>query len=162
MGMGIAAVIPIVHTINNAEYFRDDYLEAFDLHKETGNYLLKADLLFDYFRNFLTGFNNIIENVDEAWIYSKWEILEEFVKNKDYAGYLDYLKENSNRAVPFYEDSWGLVSVLGMDIKKSIVFYIGSYKAYLEDYTTLSDMEKLLSKAFNNPLSKVAKFCMFG
>jgi hypothetical protein len=162
MGMGIAAIIPILHKITNAQYFRDDYLEAFDFHKETGNYQLKADLLFENFRNFLTGFNNLIENTDEVWIYSKWGTLEEFAKNKDYASYLDYLEENSNREVPFYENSRGAVSVLGMDIKKCIVFYSGSYKAYLEEYSTLSDMEKLLAKAFNNPLSQIAKFCMFG
>jgi len=29
-------------------------------------------------------------------------------------------------------------------------------------YSTLMDMEKLLVKAFDNPLSKIAKFCIFG
>jgi hypothetical protein len=162
MGTGIAAVIPIVQKIESAEYIRDDYLEAFDLYEKTGDYLLKADLLFDNFRNFLTGFNDLIEKRHEMWVYSQWEALEEFAKNKDYAGYLDYLKENSNRSAPFYDDSRMSVSVLGMDVKKSIVFYTGSYKAYLEEYSTLLDMEKLLTKAFNNPLSKVAKFCIFG
>jgi hypothetical protein len=162
MGSGIAAVIPIVHKITNAKYIRDDYLEAFDLNEETSHYLLKLNVLFDHFKAFLTGFNDIIEEKDELWIDSKWEELEELAKRKDYAGYLDYLDENSNRSVPFYERSRGAVSLLGMDVKKSIVFYSGSYKAYLEEYSTLSHMEKLLLKAFDNPLSKVAKFCIFG
>jgi hypothetical protein len=162
MGTSIAAIIPIVFTIERSNYFHDDYFEAFDLSKKKGHYQLKPNLLFKHFREFFIGFNNIIENTEETWVSSQWEALDEFAKNKDYKGYLNYLADNSNMSVPFYENSWGSVSVLGMEAKASIVFYSGSYKADLEEYSTLSDMEKLLRKAFDNPLSKIAKFCIFG
>jgi hypothetical protein len=43
-----------------------------------------------------------------------------------------------------------------------LLTYNGSYKAILEEYTTLSDMEKLLAKAYDHPLAKITKFGIFG
>ena len=162
MGAGIAAIIPIVFTTKRPDYFHDDYFEAFNLSNKKEYCQLKPNLLFEHFKDFFVGFNNLIENTEETWVSSKWETLDGFAQNKDYNGYLNYLADNSNMAVPFYENDWGLVSVLGMKAQRYIVFYSGSYKADLEEYSTLSDMEKLLMKAFDNPLSKIAKFCMFG
>jgi hypothetical protein len=134
-----------------------------DLSGGTKAYLLKPEWIFDHFKTFLEGFNSIIEPGQKLWIDEEWEALEEFAKNKAYADYLDYLATESNGSVPFYEErGWPGISVSGLTVMKGIIFYMGSYKAELEEYSTLSHMEKLLLKAFDHPLSKVAKFCIFG
>ena len=42
------------------------------------------------------------------------------------------------------------------------MFYMGSYKAILEEYATLLHFEKILAKAMNNPLARAVKFGIFG
>jgi len=50
------------------------------------------------------------------------------------------------------------VSCLCCDINNPFIFYFGSYKAYLEEYTTFTHMERMLNKAMTNPLKNVVKF----
>jgi hypothetical protein len=42
------------------------------------------------------------------------------------------------------------------------MFYQGSYKAILEEYSTLNHFEKTLVKAMSNPLANAVKFGIFG
>jgi hypothetical protein len=40
--------------------------------------------------------------------------------------------------------------------------YRGSYKALLEEYDTLTDMDYMIAKALSSPLAKITRFGMFG
>ncbi|GHV36325.1 hypothetical protein FACS1894187_10730 [Synergistales bacterium] len=165
MGTGIGGVVPVVCKVDNwdKKYFSEDYFDSFYFSEEDGLYQLKPELIFDNFKSFLEGFNAIIGSSRDSWVYSKWNALDKFAQEKDFEGYLDFLDEESNKSAPFYDgNSMASASVLGMKVMAGIVFYTGSYKAFLETYSTLSHMEKLLVKAFDNPLSRVAKFCIYG
>jgi len=55
-----------------------------------------------------------------------------------------------------------MFSILGGYCEQYWLFYSGSYKAYLEEYSTLSHFEKVLAKTMKNPLAKAIKFGIFG
>jgi hypothetical protein len=55
-----------------------------------------------------------------------------------------------------------MFSFLGGESEKYWLFYIGSYKAYLETYCTLKHFERILAKAMQNPLASIVKFGIYG
>lgn len=55
---------------------------------------------------------------------------------------------------PYFETSY-------LENSINLLFYQGSYKALLEEYSTLEHMDRLLAAAMpENPLAKVARFGM--
>ncbi|MCL2151740.1 MAG: hypothetical protein FWH57_02095 [Oscillospiraceae bacterium] len=70
-------------------------------------------------------------------------------------------KEREKQLPFIYKDSLAF-SVLGCHCEEYWVFYIGSYKAYLEEYITFLHFEKLLAKTMSNPLSNAIKLGLFG
>lgn len=172
MGQGIAGIIPIVFRIKerNKEYLSQNYLDNFRLTKNDSQffyYEIKEDILMMNFKKFLLEFNELIYT-DKAT--HKWEYVNEFINRYDsvtdittFEAFKEILKNPKGSIIPFYWDSRGTASVLGInEVYECIVFYSGSYKAFLEEYSTLLHMEKLLAKAIDNPLSTVTKFCIFG
>jgi hypothetical protein len=67
-----------------------------------------------------------------------------------------------NSSTPFIYPHWSTFSTLGGQCKEYWLFYSGSYKAYLEEYTTLEHLERILSKTMKNPLANTIKFGIFG
>ena len=73
-----------------------------------------------------------------------------------------FSREQRNATIPFIDDIPGIFSCVYYDHNIPYIFYSGSYKAYLEDYSTLNHMEKFLAKAMTNPLKEAVKFGIYG
>jgi hypothetical protein len=167
MGTGIAAAIPLVFKQYEGrkldeEYFAKGFLENFDV-EEVGTkkiYSIKKDLLINNYKSFLTEFYDLIDE----------DFHEETELDPDSIPLADNLDEflqlfncdNRNGSVPFVEESSYAFSVLGCECKRYWLFYNGSYKAILEEYSTLLHFEKILAKAMKNPLGTAVKFGIYG
>jgi len=165
MGTGIAAAIPIVFKPYNGRelnesYFPKGFLDNFNVKKSKGEktYSIKADLLINNYKPFLVEFYNLIE---EDFFESTQLIFD----NIPDANNLDEFLEAFNRKdgmPPCIETHYGFFSVSGCRCQPYWLFYMGSYKAILEEYATLLHFEKILAKAMNNPLARAVKFGIFG
>ena len=162
MGAGIAAAIPLVFKPYDndyfdgakAEYFSQRFLENYTVEeKESANksirvmkdgsvkkpmervYSIKKDLLIDNYRSLLTEFYTLI---DED-LYKKTGMTTDGIP--DTQSIDDFIsifgKNNSERRLPFVYKGSRAFSVLGCRCEEYWVFYMGSYKAYLEVYSTL-------------------------
>jgi hypothetical protein len=89
-----------------------------------------------------------LQNVPNARTYDEFEAV---FKRDARNGYAPYLEKGS---LSF--------SCLGGECYEYWIFYSGSYKAYLEEYSTLLHFEKLLPKAIKNPLATSVKFAIYG
>ncbi|MDR2855621.1 MAG: hypothetical protein LBV40_05650 [Methanomicrobiales archaeon] len=175
MGTGIMAGIPIIFEPHDdrfrphegrkfdMENFSKGFFDNFDVSGEAGSkkiYTIKKDLLINNYKSFLAEFYDLIE--------------EDFNKETDLtfdtipsATNLDEFREvfssdNRRNYVPFFETSYYDFSVLGCECKEYWLFYSGSYKAYIEVYSTLLHFERILSKSMSNPLANAIKFGIFG
>jgi len=167
MGTGIAAAIPIAFEQYrdrelDERYFPKGFLDNFNVKKSNGEktYSIKTDLLINNYKSFLIEFYNLIEedffestqltfdNIPDA------NNLDEFLKV--------FNRDARNGMFPFMETHYGFFSVSGCKCQPYWMFYIGSYKAILEEYTTLLHFEKILAKAMSNPLANAVKFGIFG
>jgi hypothetical protein len=162
MGTGIVAVIPIIigpykgewsKTIN-ANNFSKNFFDNYDFNKKEGLYSIKTDLLVKNYRDFLTEFYTCIdekdyekERIENIPYVATYDEFENVFEHDARDGYVPYLKS----------DKYGF-SCLGGECDEYWVFYVGSYKAYLEEYRTLLHFEKLLPKAIKNPLANSVKF----
>jgi len=77
------------------------------------------------------------------------EFDEVFERNKSRNARVPYIDTMSLSCLSCYENT-------------PFLFYLGSYKAMLEEYSTLLHMEKMLVKAMNNKLKTIVKFGIFG
>jgi hypothetical protein len=162
MGTGIVAVIPIIigpwkddwPTDIDTKDFSKNFFENYTFHKKEGLYTIKTDLLIKNYRDFLTEFYTCIdekirmENLPDVSTYDEFETAFE--------------RDARNADVPYFESRASRFSCLGGECEKYWIFYSGSYKAYLEVYSTLLHFEKLLPKAISNPLGNSVKFGILG
>jgi hypothetical protein len=111
----------------------------------------------DYFYLFHSLIETNPENADHKKFTGEYELIE---KGNDLKAFISYLTDSDGRCPSFSNGNF--FSVLGFDALSCIIIYRGSYKAYLEVYATLDDMEKLLVKACPHPLAKITKFGIFG
>jgi len=187
MGAGIAAAIPLVFKpyeddcFNGpkAEYFSHGFLENYTVEEKEGDskriramrdgsvektkeriYSIKNDLLIDNYRHFLTEFYALMDEdlYEQTGMTSDSipdvKVIDDFKKI--------FGEKESGRLLPFiYRGSWAF-SVLGCRCEEYWIFYTGSYKAYLEEYSTFLHFEKILAKTINNPLANAIKFGIFG
>ena len=172
MGAGIAAAIPIIlkpykkYYFKNEKYFDDKYFskgffENFNSEETDSTMVcnIKEDLLLNNYKSFLVEFYNLIEKDIEIIGFTSDTIptainMEEFFDV--------FKKENRDSRIPFVYKGSHAFSILGGDCQLYWVFYNGSYKAYLEEYSTLLHLEKIVSKAMTNPLANAIKFGIFG
>ena len=167
MGTGINAAIPIIlkahkgHPLN-PDYFTQGFFGNYSIegtHNDQA-YVIKQDILINNYKPFLTEFYELIEedftemtNLTYNTI-PKANNLDEFFKS--------FSGKNRNNRAPFIYDIPEMFSILGGYCEQYWLFYSGSYKAYLEEYSTLSHFEKVLAKTMKNPLAKAIKFGIFG
>jgi hypothetical protein len=163
MGQGINGVIPISFKVKNASYLPPSYLDRYEF-TEDNLYRLKKDILFDNFRSLLADTRALLQPNDEllGTDEDQWGELDKFAAQDDLEGYLDFLEDNPNHSMPsYYPCSYS--DELGLCICDDIVVCHGSYKAYLEEYTTLHHLNALFYAAFpGNPLAKTMRFVIFG
>jgi hypothetical protein len=162
MGTGIVAAIPIIigpykeewPTTIDPKDFSENFFDNYNFYKKEKVYGIKYDLLIKNYRDFLTEFYTCIDeiealkNVPNATTYDEFE-----------AG---FERRTRNGNVPYLENGSFPFSCLGGECYKYWIFYSGSYKAYLEVYSTLLHFEKLLPKAIKNPLANSVKFAIYG
>ena len=168
MGTGIMAAIPIVFKPNdrfgiNEKNFTTGYFDNFDVAENDGKkiYTIRKDILLKNYKLFLTEFYNLIEEDFQE----ETSIAPEVIPN---ANSLDEFMEafssnNRNNRVPFIYETPFMFSVLGGCVCEEYwLFYSGSYKAVLEEYSTLLHFEKIVAKSMSNPLANAIKFGIFG
>jgi hypothetical protein len=174
MGVGIKGGIPLNFYFND-RWQRDRFLTKskygfLDFYKEIENnkndsrlcYTLNYPEFLSQFKEFYIGFHNVLGNetlLQEVKVFD--ETYDRIVAAHDFEAFLEHISESAY-ADPYYCNYYGTFSVLGFMPIDYILIYNGSYKALLEEYSTLSDMETLLVKAYNHPLAKITKFGMFG
>ena len=156
MGTGISAGIPIELKPQfgcEKKYFHSTFFNHYDKDDETGFYHLKKDFLVENYVSFLDEFYELIGETEEL---SERNIpivstFEEFENAFD--------RNSRNGRTPFIST---YMDFLGEDRSYCWNFYDGSYKAFLEEWSTLLHCERILLKAMKNPLAAVVKFGMFG
>jgi hypothetical protein len=162
MGTGIAAAIPLEFTPDGRfgrehEYFTKNFFDNFVLTENEGNkvYTIKPELLVNNYKSFFKEFYDLIE--DDT---SEFDALPNAGNMDEFMDIFD--KDKRNSGTPFIYSHWSTFSTLGCRCSDYWLFYSGSYKAYLEVYSTLNHMEKMVSKAVKNPLANAVKFGIFG
>jgi len=183
MGRGIIGIIPISFKFierylgddrqkkNFQEYAADDF---FDFYNETQvetpkgrtetHYTIKTEILLPSFKEFFFGFHDIIR--DDWALRSRYEDTVTRKFNDDYdkavaSGNIeDFLKhfDDDTGYPPLYD--YGFDAQYTDNVGGCLLIYNGSYKAYLEVWSTLRHMELLLRAAMRNPLAKVVRFGM--
>jgi hypothetical protein len=162
MGTGIVAVVPLVlkpsrRGLNNDlenDNFQSGFFDNYNVNEESGIYVIKSEMLINNYQAFLAEFydcigeNNISNELPKAGTY------EEFLAI--------YNRVARNAEVPFLGEHWAMFSTLGCSCHEYWVFYSGSYKALLEEYSTLTHIERILVRAIKNPLACAVKFGIFG
>jgi len=167
MGTGIMAAIPLTFRAHDRfrieeANFTEKFFDNYDIFENEGKkkYVIKKDLLLVNYMQFLKEFHSLIE--DDSFEEPNFDscILKDSNSLDDF---IDVFKgKNRNNSVPFIYESPFMFSVLGCVCEKYWLFYSGSYKAILEEYSTLLHFEKILAKAMRNPLAHAIKFGIFG
>jgi len=160
MGAGIAAVVPIIlgpprsgwKRKVDADDFAPGFFERYDVSEDGCVYTIKHEILLNNYKSFLTEFYGLIgedcniSEIPQVDSYGKFgEAFDRYARNA---------------SVPFI-DRTGF-SMLGGDCDEYWIFYSGSYKAYLEEYKTLTHFERILAKTMKNPLASAIKFGIYG
>ena len=177
MGTGICGVILLEFEIKPDEKaimaksslkgFFDNY-EIIPKNENTGyeRFAIKKEILIPNYADFLTEFFNIIDDEFKGFEapLNKEPIeahTKKLLSSKTFDEFnLAFSREARNASTPFIDDM--SVSCIGCYRNIPFHFYAGSYKAILESYSTLVDMEKILAKAMTNPLKNAVKFAIFG
>jgi hypothetical protein len=167
MGAGISAAIPIIigpykdvwTTTIDPKKFSKNFFDNYDFDEKEGLYTIKTDLLIKHYRDFLIEFYTCI---DEKCIDNKdrIETIPNVTTYKKFKAIFQHEKRNGE-APYIYTGRYGF-SCLGGECYEYWIFYNGSYKAYLEEYSTLLHFEKLLPQVIKNPLANLVKFGIHG
>lgn len=160
MGAGIAAGIPIVLSPHDRlwrkdvkrEYFSPRLLEFYNYDEENRCYFINDQILLENYQSFFTEFNDCIGEHRE---------LREFPKLATYEEFREYFDEDAERGPFIFSGRMGF-SIVGGICPECWVFYNGSHKAFLEEYSTLTHFERVLVRAMKNPLANIVKFGILG
>jgi len=157
MGRGISAVIPFVMSgwdgkIDN-EYFSPNFFECYDVNEDGNVYTIKHEILLNNYQSFLTEFYDCIGEDRDIGNITQASNYDEFCNVFD-------RRERNGRAP--YIDFKSMFSMLGGTCEEFWKFYSGSYKAMLEEYSTLMHFERILARAMKNPLASAVKFGIYG
>jgi hypothetical protein len=125
--------------------------------KELTYYVIKPGILLPNFKDFFYEFHALIADEERTKGYKKFnDEYDAVVASNDLDKFMAYFKDSTGYPpldFPYFEpmyvtDCWNLL------------VYQGSYKAILEEWSTLSHMERLVWAAMKNPLAKVMRFGM--
>jgi hypothetical protein len=169
VGRGIGGVIPIVFSLDSfrfkssCKYFSDVFFDFYD-RQEQGNkhiYTIKPEQFLPYYQAFLIEFYDMIgEDLEDSTGLSGDSPLLGISSLDEFKNAFEHYERNGR--VPLFENSRGMVSVLAIETEESWLFYSGSYKAYLEEFSTFTHFERTLQKAMSSPLKGIVKFCEYG
>jgi hypothetical protein len=172
MGAGIGGVIPLVFHFekdwwkrrNSQEKTKKDFVDFYDeiVAKDDIYYCIKSTILLNNFKDFYFRFHLLIEaeEIEESMKIFKTKY-DEIVAANDLDAFITLFSENYGYG-PRVMDGCFFAPAENMICDKVLTFYNGSYKAILEEYSTLHHMRKLLAKALDNPLVQITCFGILG
>ena len=173
MGTGIGGAILLEFIAERgkekfAEYSVSGFFDNYErLPERRGSayeqYAIRDDILIPNYANFLTEFYTLIYDKFEGIRPPAGEIpVENYTKQllscKTREEFNAVFNGNIRNSAPYIDS----ISCRGTDRNVSLIFYLGSYKAVLEEYSTFTHIEKILVKAMNNPLKTAVKFGIYG
>jgi hypothetical protein len=179
MGTGIMGAIPMSFRFSSgawdSEWAEQDNKEQFMKHtpkdffdfynkvhrkRETGNkkdttyYVIKPEILLPNLKDFFFEFHKLIGTKGQTDYAKFTDEYDAIVASNDLNELITYFKDtNLPRDFPYF-------GAMYIDDCRNLLIYHGSYKAFLEEWSTLSHMERLLWAAMKNPLAKVVRFGM--
>jgi hypothetical protein len=180
MGTGIMGAIPLSFRFAKGMWESDEqiYKERFIKHapkdffnfynekqqneiignkeKTVTYYVIKPEMLLPNFKDFFFEFHKLIDSYMNMYEVNNFnDEYDAVVASGDLDKFIAYFKGCNGipRIFPYFDSMY-------IYIYTNLVLYIGSYKAILEEWTTLSDMERLLWAAMKHPLAKVMRFGM--
>jgi hypothetical protein len=181
MGTGIMGAIPLSFRFESGTWEGDEqrYKEMFIKHapkdffdfynekqqkETTGNkektmtyYVIKPDLLIPNFKDFFFEFHKLLDTPPELFngdnFNDKYDAVVASNDLEKFIAYFEGCSGDAPRIFPYFETMYITKCV-------NLLVYQGSYKAILEEWSTLSDMESLLWAAMKHPLAKVMRFGM--
>jgi len=179
MGQGIMGAIPVSFSFERGYWKSDDSesrmkftkhaaIDFFDYYDENQKknekgdietyYTIKSDILLPNFKSFFIDFQKLIgnETLKDFGSYEKFnDDYDRAVASGNIDEFLKYFDDHSGYAptVFSYFDAM-YITTNGSDL----LIYQGSYKAFLEEWSTLRHMEHLLRAAMPHPLAKVVRF----
>jgi hypothetical protein len=167
MGRGIAGVVQLQFAMrkfdfeSDKKYFAPDYFDYYTCEEEASHYMftLKPELFLPHYGAMLLEFYDAIG--EDFRQETGMEPDSELLKISDF-GEFEAKFSDGNVHVPIIREGRGIVSVLACEPYSSWEFYSGSYKAYLEEYTTFMHFERILAKLMTNPLASIIKFAERG
>jgi hypothetical protein len=180
MGTGIMGGIPISFRFGNSwryskyeeqqdkekfikqasEGFFDFYTEEAE-EIETGKrvetttyYTIKPEILLPNFKDFFYEFHKLIGNdlIDDEKFNDKYDTV---VAANDLAGFVELLDDRGYAPTIF-----SYFGPMYIAVRTNLLVYHGSYKAILEEWSTLLHMERMMRAAMSNPLAKVMRIGM--
>lgn len=175
MGTGISGAIPLDFFIDwesDREQIAKRNSRFFDFYRETKRKQGRIYYTLDYpdflasFKDFYFGFHGILGTEDREKSTKFDDQYDQIVRNSDLEAFCEHF-ENGSFGDPSFIAASPQHTITGFSVVdmypfRYLVIYHGSYQAYLEEYSTLTDMEKLLQKAYDHPLSYITKFGIFG
>ncbi|MDR2085838.1 MAG: hypothetical protein LBP72_01565 [Dysgonamonadaceae bacterium] len=119
-------------------------------------YVIKPEILLPNFKEYFYKFNELIGESDYPDDYEKFnDEYDVVVKSNDLKKFIEYFTDSRGEPYMFSE-----VEMSYVDVSKNLLIYRGSYKAILEEWTSLQHMERLLWAAMDHPLAKVTRIGM--
>ena len=139
------------------DFYNENQVDNENGGKET-YYTVKSEILLPNFKDFFIEFQNLIGNADEIGVRNGLEKFNEdydkIVASGNIDDFLKYFDDHRDPPVLFEYFSTAYINTNRQDL----LVYQGSYKAFLEEWSTLGHMEYLLRAAMKNPLAKIMKF----
>jgi hypothetical protein len=179
MGTGINGAILLefeIETVYMQRFVENSvkgFLDNYDVQPKSERsyyerYVIKNDILLPNYADFIAEFYGIIQDeFKEIRAPFGKESIDDYTKKvlscktrEEFDNAFD--GDNRNMRVPFIDGMSRGFSCLYCGTNSPFIFYSGSYKAFLEEYSTLVDMEKILARAMDNPLKTAVKFGIYG
>jgi hypothetical protein len=99
-------------------------------------------------------FNSMAKFNDEKY--------DKLVADKDIDAFFEYFSANDG-TMPYYTGGYiGFSAAKQINCYDYLIFYMGSYKALLEEYSTLRHLEVILGKTLRNPLAQLLQIGIYG
>jgi hypothetical protein len=148
------------------KYYPSNYFDFYDREaKKSNQYKIKLDMFLPHYGDLLIEFFNAIgedllikteaENLSEKKFTLKRELLE----IKDFEQFKKSFSYTSrDGTIPLIVEE---PSVMAFNSPSAWLFYIGS-EAYLEEYSTLTHLERALVRLMKNPLAPIIRLGIIG
>jgi hypothetical protein len=179
MGTGILGAIPIAFRVSEgvwegdkerykkqftarypiSDFYDEKEMKNSKIGKQESYYEIKPEVLLPQFKNFYYAFHQLIGEIELSTECTKFnDKYDTIVATNDLGLFMEHFKDHY-RYDPYDCDyfEWSYI-----DCFHNLCFYRGSYKAILEEYSTLYHMEKLLVAAMGQeyPLAKLVQISL--